>query len=141
MIIDTWFSSGRGRTARRRGEMQHLIVSRSALGRRGCAPRHVGFEEQAIRCQYRFATLAERSIPARDRFKDRDAERLFRGLVVRRLPPEIQRRARMRLQRSVVAKALSDLRLPLSHRLEALSGDRWGQHSIRINDQWRVCFR
>ncbi len=46
----------------------------------------------------------------------------------------------MRLQRVVVAIALSDLRLPPSHRLKALSGDRKGQHSIRINDQWRVCF-
>ena len=75
------------------------------------------------------------------RFRNRDAERLFRGLRVRGLPPHIQRRARMRLQRVVTAGALSDLRLPPSHRLEALSGDRRGQHSIRINDQWRVCFR
>ena len=75
------------------------------------------------------------------RFRNRDAERLFRGLYVRGLPSEIQRRARMRLQRVVTAGSLSDLRLPPSHRLEALSGDRRGQHSIRINDQWRVCFR
>ena len=74
------------------------------------------------------------------RFRNRDAERLFHGLHVRGLPPEIQRRARMRLQRVVTAGALSDLRLPPSHRLEALSGNRRGQHSIR-NDQWRVCFR
>ena len=47
----------------------------------------------------------------------------------------------MRLQRIVAARALSDLRIPPSHRLEALSGNRKGQHSIRINDQWRVCFR
>ena len=46
----------------------------------------------------------------------------------------------MRLQRVVAADALSDLRAPPSHRLEALHGDRAGQHSIRINDQWRVCF-
>ena len=49
-------------------------------------------------------------------------------------------RARMRLQRVVAAIALSDLRLPPSHRLKALSGDRKGQNSIRINDQWRVYF-
>ena len=59
---------------------------------------------------------------------------------MRRLPPDIQRRARMRLQRVVAATALSDLRMPPSHRLEALRGDRAGQHSIRINNQWRVCF-
>ena len=46
----------------------------------------------------------------------------------------------MRLQRVIAAAALSDLRVPPSHRLEALSGDRAGQHNIRINDQWRVCF-
>ena len=81
------------------------------------------------------------SIPPVERFKDRDAERLFRGFVVRRLPPDILRRARMRLQRLVTTKELSDLRLPPSHRLEALSGDRRDQYSIRTNDQWRVCFR
>lgn len=47
----------------------------------------------------------------------------------------------MRLQRVVAAQELSDLRNPPSHRLEALSGNRKGFHSIRINDQWRVCFR
>ena len=46
----------------------------------------------------------------------------------------------MRLQRVVAAAALTDLRVPPSHRLEALRGDRQGQHSIRVNDQWRVCF-
>ena len=46
----------------------------------------------------------------------------------------------MRLQRVVAAAALSDLRLPPSHRLEALRRDRAGKHSIRINDQWRICF-
>ena len=47
----------------------------------------------------------------------------------------------MRLQRVAAATALSDLRVPPSQRLEALRGDRTGQHSIRINEQWRVCFR
>ena len=75
------------------------------------------------------------------RFIDKDAERIFRGDRVRRLPTEIQRRARMRLQRVIAARDLSDLRLPPSHHLEALRGHRKGQHSIRINDQWRVCFR
>ena len=62
------------------------------------------------------------------------------GQTVRRLPPDIQRRARMRLQRVVAAAALTDLRVPPSHRLEALRGDRQGKYSIRVNDQWRVCF-
>ena len=75
-----------------------------------------------------------------NRFRDNDTERLFNGESIRRLPPDIQRRARMRLQRVLAATVLNDLRLPPSHRLEALLGDRRGQHSIRINDQWRVCF-
>ncbi|MCY3506965.1 MAG: type II toxin-antitoxin system RelE/ParE family toxin [Chloroflexi bacterium] len=76
-----------------------------------------------------------------NRFRDRDAERLFNGQPVRRLPGDIQRRGRMRLQRVVAATVLSDLRVPPSHRLQALRGDRRGQHSVRINDQWRICFR
>ena len=75
-----------------------------------------------------------------DRFRHESAQRLFAGQTVRRLPADIQRRARVRLQRVVAAAALTDLRVPPSHRLEALRGDRAGQHSIRINDQWRVCF-
>lgn len=75
-----------------------------------------------------------------DRFRDNDAERLFNGERAARLPHDIQRRARMRLQRVVAATTLSDLRLPPSHRLESLRGDRAGQYSIRINDQWHVCF-
>ena len=57
------------------------------------------------------------------------------------MPADIQRRVRVRLQRVVAATALTDLRVPPSHRLEALRGDLEGQYSIRINDQWRVvCF-
>lgn len=74
------------------------------------------------------------------RFKDKATEQVFHGVTVRRLPPDIQRRARMRLQRVVAATALYDLRVPPSQRLKALHGDRTGQHSIRVNDQWRICF-
>ncbi len=76
-----------------------------------------------------------------NRFRNRDTEAFFNGQSMRHLPSDIQRRARMRLQRVVAATMFNDLRLPPSHRLEALRGDRAGQHSIRINDQWRVCFR
>lgn len=75
-----------------------------------------------------------------NRFKDNDSERLFNDQPVRRLPPEIRRRARMRLQRVIAADVLTDLHTPPSHRLETLRGDRLGQYSIRINRQWRVCF-
>ena len=75
-----------------------------------------------------------------NRFRDDDAQRLFAGHPVHRLPADIQRRARVRLQRVIAATALTDLRVPPSHRLESLRGDREGQFSIRVNDQWRVCF-
>ena len=76
-----------------------------------------------------------------NRFKDKDAERLFLGLPVRGFPPDLRRRARMRLQRVVAAASLGDLAVPPSHRLERLRGSRADQLSIRVNDQWRVCFR
>ena len=75
------------------------------------------------------------------RFRDRETEQLFKEGWSRRLPRDIQRRARMRLQWVVAATALSDLRVPPSNHLESLRHDREGQHSIRINRQWRVCFR
>ena len=74
------------------------------------------------------------------RFRSRDSQRLFFGQQVRRLPQDIHRRARMKLQRVVAATALTDLLVPPSNRLEALRGDRQGQYSIRINNQWRICF-
>jgi proteic killer suppression protein len=74
-------------------------------------------------------------------FRDKDTELLFQGRPSRRLPPDIQRRAKMRLDRIDAAVVLEDLRLPPSHHLEMLRGHRKGQHSIRINDQWRICFR
>lgn len=56
-------------------------------------------------------------------------------------PPDLRQAARRKLNFLVVAAVLSDLRVPPGNRLEALTGDRKGQHSIRINDQWRICFR
>jgi proteic killer suppression protein len=55
-------------------------------------------------------------------------------------PPDIFRRAKRKLQSIAAARDLTDLKVPPGNQLEALSGDRRGQHSIRINDQWRVCF-
>jgi proteic killer suppression protein len=57
------------------------------------------------------------------------------------LPPEIHARAAMRLTQLNAATTINDLRVPRSNRLEALKHDRKGQWSIRINDQWRICFR
>ena len=74
-------------------------------------------------------------------FADAETERFFATGRSRRFPPEIRRRAAMRLTQLNAATRLEDLRLPPSNQLEALKGDRKGQYSIRINDQWRICFR
>jgi proteic killer suppression protein len=74
-------------------------------------------------------------------FASAETERFFATGKSRRLPPEIRKRAAMRLTQLNAATGLDDLRVPPSNRLEALKHDRSGQWSIRINDQWRVCFR
>ena len=74
-------------------------------------------------------------------FADTETERLFAAGKSRRLPPEILRRAVMRLTQLDAATRVEDLLLPPSNRLEALSGRRTGQWSIRINNQWRICFQ
>jgi toxin HigB-1 len=74
-------------------------------------------------------------------FRDRDTERLFRRERVRKLPPDVHRVALRKLVLLDAAESIEDLRVPPGNRLEMLTGDRAGQHSIRINDQWRVCFR
>lgn len=73
-------------------------------------------------------------------FRDPDTEKVCKRQFARKFPHDIQQRAFMRLNALDAAGGLADLRLPPSNRLEALKGDRKGQHSIRINDQWRVCF-
>ena len=70
-----------------------------------------------------------------------ETEGIFRGQVSRRLPPDIQRTARRKLLLLDAATGLRDMAVPPGNRLEALKGRRAGQHSIRINDQWRICFR
>jgi len=74
-------------------------------------------------------------------FRDKDAARLFQRQPVRRLPPDLQRVALRKLRQLDAAVELTDLRVPPGNRLEKLVGDRAGQYSIRINDQWRICFR
>ena len=73
-------------------------------------------------------------------FADKEAERIWNGERSRRLPPEIQARARDKLVLLEVAETLEDLRNPPSNRLHELDRDRTGQHSISINMQWRICF-
>ena len=74
-------------------------------------------------------------------FADVEAEKIFGGTPSRRLPPDIQRAARRKLLQLDAADRLEIMRLPPGNQLEALKGGRRGQHSIRINDQWRICFR
>jgi len=74
-------------------------------------------------------------------FKDPEAELIFKRERSQKLPQNILRPALKKLLVLDAADALGDLRIPPGNRLEKLSGDRKGQHSIRINDQWRICFR
>ena len=71
---------------------------------------------------------------------DRRTAAIFVGHAVRNLPQQIQRRARAKLLAIDAASMLNDLRAPPGNRLEALHGARKGQFSIRVNDQWRICF-
>jgi proteic killer suppression protein len=74
-------------------------------------------------------------------FRGRETEKVFRRERTRKLAPDVQRVAQRKLAILDAAESLRDLRVPPGNRLEKLSGDREGQHSIRINDQWRICFR
>jgi len=73
-------------------------------------------------------------------FADRQAEALFHGRFAPRLPSDIQRAAQRKLRQLHYAEELRDLAAPPGNRLEALRGSGTGQYSIRINDQWRLCF-
>ena len=74
-------------------------------------------------------------------FKSKEAERIWQGHSSRRFPADIQDRALRKLRQLDASRTVEDLRNPLGNRLEALKGERTGQMSIRINDQWRICFR
>lgn len=91
------------------------------------------------------AALASYSISIYDTrvirtFADKNTEALFNGVRVRRLV-NIEKPARRKLEYLDAAAVLEDLRVPPGNRLEALKGDRSGQHSIRVNDQFRICLR
>jgi toxin HigB-1 len=73
-------------------------------------------------------------------FADPEAELIWFGQRSRKLPADIQNIALRKLRLLNQARVLGDLRVPPGNRLEALKADRQGQHSIRINDQWRICF-
>ena len=74
-------------------------------------------------------------------FRDKETEKIFNRRFSRKLPQNIQHLARRKLVILDAATELNVLRVPPGNRLEALKGDRKGQHSIRISDKWRICFR
>jgi proteic killer suppression protein len=73
-------------------------------------------------------------------FKNRETEKIYSREVSKKLPTDIQQVALRKLRMINNAKNINDLRIPPANRLEKLSGNREGQYSIRINDQWRICF-
>lgn len=73
-------------------------------------------------------------------FHNDAAESIWQGYFTKKLPGQIQEIARRKLRMLNNARTIDDLRIPPANRLEKLSGDREGQWSIRINDQWRICF-
>ncbi len=73
-------------------------------------------------------------------FSDTETKKIFFRDFSRKLPPDIQRNARRKLELLNVSKVLNDMRIPPGNRLEKMVGDRDGQHSIRINQRWRICF-
>jgi proteic killer suppression protein len=73
-------------------------------------------------------------------FRCRETRKIFHRQFARKFPQDIQQRAFMKLNAIDAATQLEDLTLPASNRLEVLKGERKGQWSIRINDQWRICF-
>lgn len=74
-------------------------------------------------------------------FADKDTERVWNRERLRKFHPDLQRVALRKLAILDAAESLSDLRIPPGNRLGKLSGNRLGQHNIRVNDQWRICFR
>ncbi len=74
-------------------------------------------------------------------FRNAAAETAWQRRFIKGVPNTIMKAANRKLTQINSARSLNDLRAPPGNRLEALSGDRKGQHSVRINDQWRICFR
>ena len=73
-------------------------------------------------------------------FKCKETEKIFNRIYTKKFPTDIQRSAMRKLRMLNRAENLNDLKVPPGNRLESLIGKRKGQHSIRINDQWRICF-
>lgn len=74
-------------------------------------------------------------------FRSKETERIFRRIRSKKLPGDIQEIALRKLRMLHHSRTLADLKVPPANRLERLQGEREGRYSIRINDQWRICFR
>lgn len=85
--------------------------------------------------------VTDYNIPMIKTFANKETQQLFITGKSKRLPSDLKKRAVRRLEYIHYANNLNDLLVPPSNRLHALKGDRKGQHSISINDQWRICFR
>jgi proteic killer suppression protein len=81
------------------------------------------------------------SPPVIKTFADKRTQQLYLMGTARRFPPDVARRAARKLEYVALATQLDDLKVPPGNRLHALDRERKGQHSISINDQWRICFR
>ena len=75
-----------------------------------------------------------------DRFKNNQTFSIYEGKALKGISLELAKQAKRKIALVLTATRLDDLRVPPGNRLEKLEGDRKGQHSIRVNDQWRVCF-
>jgi proteic killer suppression protein len=84
---------------------------------------------------------ARHTYPVIKKFADKATEAIFKGEFSKKFGPAVSKLGRRKLAMLDAAASITDLRVPPNNRLEALKGDRRGQHSIRINDQFRVCFR
>jgi proteic killer suppression protein len=130
---------GNGRERQSRARSISKLIVRPSI-----RPMHRFRAERCARVYLRFALAScWKHAGARviGSFRDTDTAQIFRGQRVRGLPDAIQARARRKLRMLNAAHRLDDLRSPPGNRLEKLSGARSGAYSIRINDQWRICFR
>jgi proteic killer suppression protein len=84
--------------------------------------------------------LALLILPVIQSFADAETEKIYQGFVSRRLPQNLQQVMHRKLVLMNAVTRLDDLRVPPGNRLEALKGNRKGQYSIRVNQQWRICF-
>ena len=107
-------------------------------------PALIALDTNSVMCYYACQDgnrpQFQEAIMAIENFRNRDTEAVFRRYFVRSISNNLQRSAHRKLVILHNAIDLNDLRTPPGNRLELLSGDRNGQYSIRINDQWRICF-